>query len=105
MVTLQQQVAKKFLANLSESKDVDKERIDQLRTLLADGKKVKAEDLVRSFCSRLVASLTFTPRFLRLSAASSRRSRDEQIMRSYFRLASSLAREYPIPLAKTGKCS
>jgi hypothetical protein len=49
MVTLQQQIAKKFLAKLSESKDVDKEKIDQLRTLLADGKKVKAEDLVRIF--------------------------------------------------------
>jgi hypothetical protein len=46
MVTLQQQIAKTFLAKLSESKDVDKEKIDQLRK---DGKKVKAEDLVRIF--------------------------------------------------------
>jgi hypothetical protein len=49
MVTLQQQIAKKFLAKLSESKDVDKEKIDQLRTLLVDGKKIKAEELVRIF--------------------------------------------------------
>jgi hypothetical protein len=49
MVTLQQQIATKFLAKLAESKDVDQEKIDQLRTLLVDGKKVKAEDLVRIF--------------------------------------------------------
>lgn len=49
MVTLQQQIAKKFLTKLSESKDLDKEKIDQLRMLLVEGKKVKAEDLVKIF--------------------------------------------------------
>jgi len=37
--TLQQQIADKFLAKLAESKDADAERIDQLRSLLADSKK------------------------------------------------------------------
>lgn len=49
MGTLQQQIAKKFLAKLAESKDVELERIDQLRILFADGKKLKVEDLVRAF--------------------------------------------------------
>ena len=49
MATLHQQIAEKFLAKLAESKDVDVERIDQLRSVLADSKKVKAEDLVKIF--------------------------------------------------------
>ena len=49
MATLQQKIAKKFLAKLAESKDVDTESIDQLRNLLADSKKVKADDLVKIF--------------------------------------------------------
>jgi hypothetical protein len=49
MVTLQQQIAEKFLTKLSGSKDLDKEKIDQLRILLVEGKKVKAEDLVEIF--------------------------------------------------------
>ncbi len=49
MVTLQQQIAKKFLAKLVESKEVDADKIEQLRTLLADNKKVKAEDFIRIF--------------------------------------------------------
>jgi hypothetical protein len=51
MATLQQQIAKKFLQRLTESKDVDADKIDQLRTLLADSKKLKADDLVRIFSS------------------------------------------------------
>ena len=47
--TLQQQLADKFLTKLAESKDVDAERIDQLRSLLADSKKLKADDLVKVF--------------------------------------------------------
>jgi hypothetical protein len=38
MATLQQQIAEKFLAKLSESKELDAERIDELRNLLADSK-------------------------------------------------------------------
>ena len=49
MATLQQQIAEKFLAKLAESKDVDAEKIDQLRILLADSKKLKADDFVRIF--------------------------------------------------------
>lgn len=49
MATLQHQIAEKFLLKLAESKAVDAERIDQLRKLLADTKKVKADDLVKIF--------------------------------------------------------
>jgi hypothetical protein len=49
MATLQQQIAEKFLAKLAESKAVDAERIDQLRTLLADSKKLKVDDFVKIF--------------------------------------------------------
>jgi hypothetical protein len=49
MATLQKTIADKFLAKLAESKDVDAESIDQLRSLLADGKKLKADDLVKVF--------------------------------------------------------
>ena len=49
MATLQKQIADKFLAKLDQSKDLDAEKIDQLRTLLADTKKLKADDLVKVF--------------------------------------------------------
>jgi len=49
MATLQQKIAEKFLAKLADSKDVDAAKLDQLRSLLADGKKPKTEDLVRIF--------------------------------------------------------
>ena len=49
MATLQQQIAEKFLAKLAESKDVDAEKIDQLRTLFANNKKPKADDFVKVF--------------------------------------------------------
>ena len=49
MVTLQQQIAEKFLAKLAASKDVDIEKIEQLRRLLADKKKPKPEEFVRLF--------------------------------------------------------
>ena len=49
MMTLQQQIAAKFFSKLSESKDLDKEKINQLKKLLAGGKKVNAEDLVKIF--------------------------------------------------------
>ena len=49
MATLQKQIADKFLAKLKESKDLDAEKIDQLRTLLGDTKKLKADDLVKVF--------------------------------------------------------
>jgi hypothetical protein len=49
MATLQQQIAEKFLVKLAESKDVETKKIDQLRILLADSKKLKADDLVKVF--------------------------------------------------------
>ncbi len=49
MATLQQQIAEKFLAKLAESKDADAKKIEQLRKLLADSKKVKADDFVKIF--------------------------------------------------------
>ena len=49
MATLQQQIAEKFLAKLAESKDVDAEKIDQLRKLLADSKKLKVDEFVKIF--------------------------------------------------------
>lgn len=49
MATLQQQIAEKFLAKLAQSKAVDAEKLDQLRTLLEDGKKLKADDFVKIF--------------------------------------------------------
>jgi len=49
VATLQQQIAEKFLGKLAESEDVDDATIKQLRILLADGKKLKADDLVKVF--------------------------------------------------------
>jgi hypothetical protein len=49
MATLQRLIADKFLSKLAESKDVDAEKVGRLRDLLADGKKVKTDDLVRAF--------------------------------------------------------
>jgi len=49
MATLQQKIAEKFLARLAKSKDVDAATIVELRTLLADNKKPKADDFVRIF--------------------------------------------------------
>lgn len=49
MVTLQQKIAEKFLSSLAEGKEVDPEKIEQIRKLLADGKKPKADDFVKIF--------------------------------------------------------
>jgi hypothetical protein len=49
MATLQQQIAEKFLARLAESKDVDAQKIDLLRKLLGDTRKLKADDFVKIF--------------------------------------------------------
>lgn len=48
-MTLQQQISEKFLAKLAESKDVDSEKIEQLRILLTASRKPKAEDFVKIF--------------------------------------------------------
>ncbi len=49
MATLQQTIAEKFLAKLSEDKSLDVAKVDRLRALLAGGKKPKAEDFVKVF--------------------------------------------------------
>jgi hypothetical protein len=49
MATLQQIISEKFLEKLSQSKEVDAEKIDQLRTLLADTKRPKPEDFIKVF--------------------------------------------------------
>ena len=49
MATLHQRIAEKFLTKLAESDQVDAERIGELRKLLADGKKLKADELVKIF--------------------------------------------------------
>jgi hypothetical protein len=49
MATLQQTVAEKFLAKLSEDKSLDAAKIERLRALLAGGKKPKAEEFVKVF--------------------------------------------------------
>jgi hypothetical protein len=49
MITLQQQIAEKFLAKLAESKEVDSDKIEQLRNLLKDNKTTKAEEFIKIF--------------------------------------------------------
>jgi hypothetical protein len=49
MSTIQEQIAEKFLTKLAASKDVDAAKIDQLRSVLADSKKPKADDFVKIF--------------------------------------------------------
>ena len=49
MATLQQQITEKFLNKLAESKKLDAEKIEQLRTLITENKTVKANDFVKIF--------------------------------------------------------
>lgn len=49
MATLHQQIAEKFLAKLVGSKEIDAGQIERLRVLLADSKKLKAEEFVTIF--------------------------------------------------------
>jgi hypothetical protein len=49
MPTLQEQIASKFLAELSKDKDFDAAKLQSLRGLLAEGKKPKADELVAIF--------------------------------------------------------
>jgi hypothetical protein len=49
MPTLERQIAAKFLAALTAAKVLDGEKIDQLRVLLASGKKLKTDELVKLF--------------------------------------------------------
>jgi len=51
MNTLYQQIGEKFLAELEKSKDVSPKRLEALRPLFANGKKLKPDDLVKIFAS------------------------------------------------------
>lgn len=49
METLQQRVASKFLASLTEHNALDQNKIDELRQLIGHGKKPKADDFIKIF--------------------------------------------------------
>ena len=49
MATPQQQIADKFLVKLAETEEIDSAKIEQLRALLAQGKKPSAAEFVRIF--------------------------------------------------------
>jgi hypothetical protein len=49
MARLQDEIADTFVEKLAESSDVTPQMIDALRALLAQNKKVKADDLVNVF--------------------------------------------------------
>jgi hypothetical protein len=49
MATIQQQITDRFLTKLAESTQFDADKIAQLRVLLANRKKMKADDFVRVF--------------------------------------------------------
>jgi predicted transcriptional regulator len=49
MTSFQQQIVARFLAKLAESTDMDAEKIEQLKNLLAETKKVKPDDLIKIF--------------------------------------------------------
>lgn len=49
MPTLQQKIADQFLAKFAQAKDVDADKIDQLRKLFGGKKKLTAEDFVNIF--------------------------------------------------------
>jgi hypothetical protein len=58
MPTIQQQIADKFLSKLAESDEVDAAKIEQLRVLLSENKKAKAEDFVKIFTMPAGGDLT-----------------------------------------------
>ncbi len=49
MANLQQKITEKFLADLAKGDVVHAEKIEQLRKLMLDGKKPKAEDFAKLF--------------------------------------------------------
>lgn len=49
MATLQQDIATKFISALEEEKEVDSDKIEKIRKLLSDDKKIKADDFVKIF--------------------------------------------------------
>ena len=57
MATLQQRIIEKFLAELSTRDDFPVEKVEQLRALFADGKKLKADDFAAIFSKPAGADL------------------------------------------------
>ncbi|CUU14660.1 hypothetical protein CDS [Bradyrhizobium sp.] len=51
MTTLQQTIAKAFLADLASNRSLDDAKIEALRKLLTENSKIKADDLVKIFSS------------------------------------------------------
>ena len=49
MITIQQKIAEKFLAELADQKSVTPEQIKRLRLLLASGKKIKPDEFAKAF--------------------------------------------------------
>jgi hypothetical protein len=49
MQTIQQRIAEKCLAKLTQSAEVDGPMLDQLQRILLQDKKLKVEDLVKVF--------------------------------------------------------
>jgi predicted transcriptional regulator len=49
MPTLQQTIVTAFLPHLAEKKSLDEAKIESLRKLLADNRKVKADDFIKIF--------------------------------------------------------
>jgi hypothetical protein len=58
MATLQQTIAEKFLASLASSGAISAKQIEQLRELIDDGKKVKADDIVKIFTASEAGDVT-----------------------------------------------
>ncbi len=51
MATIQQNIREAFFAHLTESDSVDAQKIEQLRALMDNGKKLKLDDVVKLFSS------------------------------------------------------
>jgi hypothetical protein len=49
MPTLYQQITDKFLSKLATTKEFDEKKIERLRAILADSKKMKADDIAQVF--------------------------------------------------------
>jgi anti-sigma28 factor (negative regulator of flagellin synthesis) len=51
VATIQKTIREAFLAKLTASGTVDAQKIEQLRALMENGKKLKVDDVVRLFSS------------------------------------------------------
>jgi hypothetical protein len=51
MTTLYQQIGEKFLAELQKSPDVSNQKLEALRSIFANSKKLKVDDLVQIFAN------------------------------------------------------